>query len=87
MCKCMEDTKKQLEEMVKEEKRFQKLNNLRVVNENIALVFSDNNGVRSKYYMNFVAQGSYETKSGNIRTKKENLSVTFTYCPFCGEKY
>lgn len=87
MCNCMEDTRKQLEEMAREDKRFKNLTNFRVTNEKIALVFGDDNVVRGKYYMSFIAQGKYETKSGNIRTKKENLDVMFAYCPFCGEKY
>lgn len=87
MCNCIEDTRKKLEESVKEEERFKKLTNFIVVNENIALVFNDKNAFERRYYMSFVAQGNYETKSGNIRTKKENLNVTFAYCPFCGEKY
>lgn len=38
------------------------------------------------YYLNFRAEGKYETESGNIKTKKEWLNVKFAYCPLCGEK-
>lgn len=86
MCNCIEDTKKQLKERIKEDKKFKDLTDIRVTNENIALIFGEDNVVRSKPYMSFIAKGDYETKSGNIRTKKESLNVTFTYCPFCGEK-
>lgn len=86
MCGCMENIRLDLEKRVKTDDKYNSLVNLRVVNENIALMFCDDNTVKSKPYMNFVVTGTYETRSGNKRTKRENLSVTFSYCPFCGER-
>ena len=86
MCNCMQDTKNQLEKRVKESEKFKNLTDIRVINPNIALIFGEDGKVTSKPYMVFRAEGEYETKSGNVKTKKEDLNVTFTYCPFCGKE-
>ena len=76
MCNCITDTENKLKELVENDKKY----------PNIGLVPDENNKWKSKPYLEFIAEGKYETKNGNIRSKKESLNVTFSYCPLCGEK-
>ena len=86
MCNCIKDTENKLKELVKDDTKFKKMDSFRVVYPNVGLVCGKDNKWESKPYLEFIAEGKYETKSGNIRTKKESLNVTFSYCPLCGEK-
>lgn len=42
--------------------------------------------VTYRQFASVVATANYRTKNDTLRTKKENLSLVFKYCPFCGEK-
>lgn len=87
MCNCIKDTENKLKEMIKDNKKFKNLKSLEVSYPNAGLISSDDNKWRIIPHLEFIAKGEYETKSGNIKTKKESLNVTFSYCPLCGEKY
>lgn len=86
MCNCITDTENKLKELVGNDKKFKNMDSFKVRYPNIGLVPDENNKWKSKPYLEFIAEGKYETKNGNIRTKKESLNVTFSYCPLCGEK-
>ena len=86
MCNCIKDTENQLKEMIKDDSRFKKLESFKVFYPSVALAPNDDNIWSTSYLLEFSAEGKYETKSGNIKTKKENLSVKMAYCPLCGQK-
>lgn len=86
MCNCIKDTEKQLMEMIKADSRFKKLESFKVFYPNVALAPNKDNIWSTSYLLDFNAEGKYKTKSGNIKTKRESLSVRMAYCPLCGEK-
>lgn len=86
MCNCMENTRKRLEDDFKNKEEFKDLTNFRVINENMAMIFEEDNTIKSTPYIAYIATGNYTTKTGKTRKKRIPLNVVFKYCPFCGEK-
>lgn len=87
MCNCIKDTENKLNELIKENNKFENVDRLKVSYPCVGLIYDEEEKrYISKPYLEFIAKGEYTTKSGNQKTKKESLNVTFTYCPFCGEK-
>ncbi|MGL4572020.1 MAG: hypothetical protein ACRCVJ_13255 [Clostridium sp.] len=85
-CNCIKDLENRLLEKVKVSDKFQNLDGLTIGSKNIAFMIKKDGTVSTEPYMEFEAKAPYKTKSGSERTKKEVINVTFSYCPFCGEK-
>lgn len=83
-CNCI----KELEEKIKEKAMSEKEYEGRDIKVNIpitALVFTKT-GCEERVNLPCEISYDYETKSGKQRTKKNEMGILASYCPFCGKE-
>jgi len=86
MCNCIEDTQLRVKEnLSKKNEDYNNKTITKVVIENTALMFDCKQSTQA--YSPVKIEYDIVNKKGDTVHKKEVANFTYSYCPFCGEKY
>lgn len=83
-CKCINEVKESLQKHYEAKINIEKVTNVSL--ENTALMFGSGPAT-VELYSPVKIEYDYENRKGEIKHKKEKVTMSYKYCPFCGESY
>lgn len=84
MCNCIEEAENRLKELVNKNEGWKDREITSVDLENKCILLSGG-GVR--LYSPVKIEYDYFNRKGEKKHKKQNVNLSYKYCPFCGKKY
>lgn len=85
MCNCIGEIETKLREYCKTDEDFKDKKVIDLHIENTALIFYSKQPIQ--LYSPLKIEYETQNKKGETKIKKAERSVSYRYCPFCGEKY
>lgn len=83
-CNCIQEVKNDLRKKYEEREEIEKVNDINI--ENTAFMFTDK-GCQTQLYSPTIILYDYLNRKKEVKHKREEVSMAYSYCPFCGKKY
>jgi len=88
MCNCIKETEERIKAKLSENNPKYKDKTIKQVTiSNAALMFLDEGKTRTELYSPTNITYEFFNKNDELKTKKEIVNMSYSYCPFCGVKY
>lgn len=86
MCNCINEIESRLlRELSTKNEEWKDRKITRADIENVALMIDG--PCRTELHSTVKIEYDYINKKGDKKHKKQSINLSYTYCPFCGEKY